>query len=334
MDELGFAQVISSVASELELGAEEVLGRALVASRAATPQPSYFLADETWAPLDEAINALAAESPSVEPFLAAAQSGALAWGRALVNTMREMELSSPLAELQAADSDEWWQAEGLLNNCAMQIAVLTALTGQERLDRVTSDSGSAVYVRQRRAVEEALGWSLPQLAVIVVDDPSPTGDVLKAWVPPREDEPWALILTYRPESGGPHDLTLLHELIHTGQPQFLFPVSDDKEFEWLLGVGNRTLIEGATETLAREIEPRERALYATEVKTCARLAARLGKTPHELAMLISANSYPLETIAELVGDDAEQLAWDIIASNVEEIEKRDARPATTTAGAP
>src|ERR1035437_10154724 len=131
-------------------------GKRSKAGRALTSQPSHFLSGETVTLLEEAIAALSAQRVPGDSALAAAQTGALSWGSDLVESMRELHLSAPLADLAAADSEEWWQVEGTLKNCAMQAVVLAALTGSEQLKQVAVDTRSGVYARHRQAVEKAL----------------------------------------------------------------------------------------------------------------------------------------------------------------------------------
>jgi hypothetical protein len=274
-------------------------------------------------PLEAGLRSLEATPLQTNPLLAAAIRGAGSWSRDLLERMAELELSVPLEELKAGDSQEWWQVEQALKERDMQLAIVKALIGEANLARVSADSDSPVYAAHRRAVEEAIGHAVPHLALVEVALTLPLGETINGWLPPYEEIPWAIALTRPVETDGRFDRTLLHELVHAAQAQFLYPVLDDKELEWVLGVGNRTLIEGATETLIEQIAGAPCSeFYLVETSTLIRLATRLQMTPLELARRVSASSYPLDVVADLWGSDDEQLAWEILIVNDEERERK------------
>lgn len=110
--------------------------------------------------LEAALAALELEPPTPDAVLVAARVGAFATGRRLLERLQRYELSAPLDQLQAADKQEWWQAEDLLGQARMQITVLAALTGRSGVAQVATDSHSPAYVRHRLAVEGALALAL------------------------------------------------------------------------------------------------------------------------------------------------------------------------------
>ena len=313
------------------------MGRGKRASSTRQATCRHRLPEEGIHRVDEASEALEAMPEPADPIIAAARTGALRLSRTLASRLRDVELSAPLIELQAADTEEWWQAEQVLDNAAKHIATLKALTGAVNLASVTATTHSPGYARHRAAIERTIARSVPHIALIVVDVALREGEILNGWIPPYEETPWAVVLTRPVFIGEKLDRTLLHELIHATQASFVVALDDDKELEWVLGVGVSTLVEGATETLVDAIEPRGGGpwdLYLADVRTFHWLAAQLEKTPRELAEIVSACEYPLEVVAEL-GDwqDDEHLAWEILAANGDEIERVQAERSRSAATA-
>ena len=286
---------------------------------------TYRLPAAELAVLADVLDALANTTSPADELFRAAFAGACTWGRSFADRLREVCLSRSLEELRASDEEEWWRVEALLKERDLHVAVARVLLDDACLGECRAATHSAAYARHREAVEAVTGRRLPSFALLVVPDPSSAGDSLEGWLPPYEGRPWAVVLTRR-LGDGRLDGALLHELVHATQAEQLSPLDDDKEVEWVLGVGNRTVLEGATETLARRVRGQPRSdLYAVERLTFAWLARRLGTTTAALARRVSAVGYPLGYVAELLDVDDADLARQILARNGAAIARRQER---------
>jgi len=254
--------------------------------------------------------------------LARARSEAISSGHRLLERLRHLELSAPVADIAEADRQEWWCLVDVLNIARLQVALLNSLGSDDGLARSYAATVSSAYRHHRQVVAEVLQAEVPETALLIVGEVSLDGESCSGWIPAYDDSAWAVALTRFDPASDALDSTLTHELVHLTQPFHLTAVSDDKALQFLLAEGNDALIEGAVHVLASAILPADdddpRAAEATAL---CEIAAYLDWPPLQFARQVGASEFPLEFVAELLGDDLEELAWQVVDAVREERER-------------